>query len=191
MGEVVARQTAALHILYQRYFHRAYGLALRIVQDPAAAEDCVHDSFLKLWQRPHLYDPDRGRFSSWFLTVIHHQARNYVRAAYRVQVASTAERSMDDLIPEEWSSAGGQARSAEDTVMAQETQRTMTAILADLHRDQRIVLELAYGRGMSHAQVAHHLGVPLGTVKTRIRSGMQRLRGTLEAQGWRLDDVYC
>ena len=84
MGFVTAQEDWALQMLYDRYFRRAFALAYRMLGDTAAAEDCVQDVFLKIWQQPQLYSPERGAFSSWLLTVVHHRAANTLRARRQV-----------------------------------------------------------------------------------------------------------
>src|SRR5690349_13558133 len=84
MRAVSAQEDWALHMLYDRYFRRAFALAYRMLGDSTAAEDCVQDVFLKMWQKPDLYNGERGAFSSWLLTVVHHRAANDLRARRRL-----------------------------------------------------------------------------------------------------------
>ena len=182
MVQVVAGQTDALQQLYHAYFRRGYALAWRILADSSAAEDCVHEVFLKLWQRPHLYNSQRGSFVHWFLTVVHHQAVNQVRRRGRTQPFASPQ--------EEWSSAAetrevgdrppGQS-SVEEGLSRAEVQRAVRAGLARLNPHERLALELAYFGGLSQSEIAAQLNWPLGTVKTRIRTGMLRMRAALQA----------
>jgi RNA polymerase sigma-70 factor (ECF subfamily) len=191
MAAVRARDAAALQELYDRYFRRAYALTLRMLGSPATAEDCVHDIFLKLWERPELFDPARGAFVSWFLTMAHHNASNYLRRLGRTQPLDPApNREEDDRPALEPADHLGRGSSVEDSLARSEIQQVIRAALADLSAAQRTVLELAYFGGMSQSEIAEHLKEPLGTVKTRIRTGMLKLRAALEAQGWNRDLGY-
>jgi RNA polymerase sigma-70 factor (ECF subfamily) len=135
---------------------------------------------LKLWQKPDLYNAERGAFSSWILTVVHHRAANDLRARRRLAP-----------LPTPFYAPGGEESSSEETlvdprppveeqVVLAEEQAQVRAALADLSPAQREVLELAYYGGMTQSEIAAHLGQPLGTVKTRVRSGLQKLRANLE-----------
>ena len=188
MARVCIGQPEALQELYHCYFRRGHALAGRILADSGAAEDCVHDVFLKLWQRPQLYDPRRGTFIHWFLTVVHHQAVNRVRQGRRTQplpeigvdtATSGAAHEPGDRPP-------GQS-SVEDRLHQTEVQQVVRAGLARLTAPQRAALELAYFGGMSQSEIAAHLELPLGTVKTRIRTGMIQLRAALTALDAGLD----
>ncbi|HUS13456.1 MAG TPA: sigma-70 family RNA polymerase sigma factor [Chloroflexia bacterium] len=189
MAAVRAGQTAALHAIYDRYFRRAYALALRMLGDAATAEDCVHDVFLKLWQKPQMFDAERGAFVSWFLTSVHNNASNHLRRMGRTQPLDLAVGSEEDgghYTPEPADRAAGES-SVEDQFGRAETQTVVRAALAQLNSQQRTALELAYFGGMSQSEIASHLNEPLGTVKTRIRQGMIKLRASLEAGGWGKD----
>jgi RNA polymerase sigma-70 factor (ECF subfamily) len=191
MAAVRGRDASALQELYDRYFRRAYALTLRMLGSPATAEDCVHDIFLKLWERPELYDPARGAFVSWFLTMAHHNASNYLRRAGRTQPLDPAPTNAEEERPAlEPADHLGRGSSVEDSLSRSEIQQMIRAALADLSAAQRTVLELAYFGGMSQSEIAEHLKEPLGTVKTRIRTGMLKLRAALEAQGWNRDLGY-
>ncbi|MDQ2805398.1 MAG: sigma-70 family RNA polymerase sigma factor [Chloroflexota bacterium] len=191
MAAVCRQESAALQELYDRYFRRAYALALRMLGNGAAAEDCVQDVFLKVWQKPHLYDPQRGAFVSWFLTLVHHNSSNFLRRVGRTQpldLSPTADGEGQRSLEPADRSAGGS--SVEDSLAQAETQKMVRAALAELSAPQRRVLELAYFGGMSQSEIAAHLKEPLGTVKTRIRTGMLKLRTALETQGWSKDLGY-
>ena len=184
MGFVAAQEDWALQMLYDRYFRRAFALAYRMLGDTAAAEDCVQDVFLKIWQQPQLYSPERGAFSSWLLTVVHHRAANNLRARRQVGPlpAPAFAPGEPEGNPEENLAAPGP--SVEDQVALDEQRQKVRSALAALAPIQREVLELAYYGGMSQSEIAAHLGQPLGTVKTRVRSGLQKLRLTLAEVGW-------
>lgn len=189
MAAVAQQQPEALQALYDRYFRRAYVLAVRILNDPALAEDCVHDVFLKLWQKPQLYDAGRGAFVHWFLVTVHNNAINHLRQRRRTQPLQPAKDAHDSEDPIMFEPADRQAgqSSVEDHLGMAETQKVVRAALAELSSHQRAALELAYFSGMSQSEIAAHLHEPLGTVKTRIRTGMLKLRVALEDQGWGKD----
>lgn len=179
MRQVAAQADWALQMLYDRYFRRAFALAYRMLEDATAAEDCVQDVFLKLWQKPDLYNAERGAFSSWILTVVHHRAANDLRARRRLAPLPTpfyapgGEESSEETLVDP-------RPPVEEQVVLAEEQAQVRAALADLSPAQREVLELAYYGGMTQSEIAAHLGQPLGTVKTRVRSGLQKLRASLE-----------
>jgi RNA polymerase sigma-70 factor (ECF subfamily) len=180
MRFVAAQEDWALQMLYDRYFRRAFALAYRMLGEASAAEDCVQDVFLKVWQKPDLYNAERGAFSSWLLTVVHHRAANDLRARRRLPA-----------LPAPFYEPGGEEANAganltdpsppvEDQVTLDEDRERVRSALADLTPVQREVLELAYYGGMTQSEIAAHLGQPLGTVKTRVRNGLQKLRASLE-----------
>ncbi|HMA34828.1 MAG TPA: sigma-70 family RNA polymerase sigma factor [Chloroflexia bacterium] len=185
MTAVCLGQHDAMQELYDRYFRRSYALALRILSDTAAAEDCAHDVFLKLWQRPYMYDATRGAFVNWFLTIVHNNAIKHLRSRQRTQPMSGpgVDGAEEMPAPELADREAGQS-SVEDLLGQAETSQVIHAALAQLNTQQRAALELAYFRGMTQSEIAAYLQEPLGTVKTRIRTGMLKLRSSLEAQGW-------
>jgi RNA polymerase sigma-70 factor, ECF subfamily len=187
MEAVRTRNAGALQQLYDRHFRRAYAVAFRMLGEAGTAEDCVHDQFLKLWQKPDLYDARRGVFIYWFLATVHNNASNYLRRQGRTQpLGSPLNADEPGLTPEPADRDAGQS-SVEDLAHQAEAQRVVRAALAELTSPQRAVLELAYFGGMSQSEIAQYLQEPLGTVKTRIRTGMIKLRATLETRGWGKD----
>ncbi len=180
MRAVIAQETGALQMLYERYFRRAFALAYRMLSDATAAEDCVQDVFLKVWQKPELYNPDRGAFSSWLLTVIHHRAANDLRSRRRLTPLPTPfyEQGEEGSGEETLADPGA---PLEDQLIINEDRERVRAALADLTPAQRQVLELAYYGGMTQSEIASYLGQPLGTVKTRVRNGLQKMRVAMES----------
>ena len=187
MEAVRTRNAGALQQLYDRYFRRAYAVAFRMLGEAGAAEDCVHDQFLKLWQKPDLYDARRGVFIYWFLATVHNNASNYLRRAGRTRpLGDPLNEEEPGLTPEPADRDAGQS-SVEDLAHQAEARQVVRAALAELTSQQRAVLELAYFGGMSQSEIAQYLHEPLGTVKTRIRTGMIKLRVALETRGWGKD----
>jgi RNA polymerase sigma-70 factor, ECF subfamily len=181
MAEVRTGRPEALQELYHCYFRRGYALAQRILGDGPGAEDCVHEVFLKIWQRPALYNADRGAFIHWFLTVVHHQAINQVRLRAHVQPLVAQEDAADGAPASEPGDRPPGQSSVEDLLGASEIRHAVRAGLARLNPYQRTALELAYFGGLTQTEIATRLSWPLGTVKTRIRTGLLQLRSALEA----------
>jgi RNA polymerase sigma-70 factor (ECF subfamily) len=149
------------------------GMALRILGDHGAAEEVTADVYLQVWHQAARWDPERGAPLTWLLTLARSRAIDRVRvgAAHRTQRAPLAE-ALD--VPATSPGPDAAAVAAKQRAIVQEA-------LAELGSDQREVIELAYFAGLSHGEIAVRTGIPLGTVKTRIRLGMAHLRRTLTA----------
>jgi RNA polymerase sigma factor (sigma-70 family) len=174
---LVARgHESALAELYDRLGRVAYGLAYRIVRDEALAEDAVQEGFLGLWRSAASFVPERAKVSTWLLTLVHRRAVDLVRRE---------ERRRAEPLPESAQEIEG-AEAAEDTALLKlERERVQTA-LGRLPDKQREAIELAYYGGFTQSELAERLGEPLGTIKSRMFSGLSRLRelldeGTLES----------
>jgi RNA polymerase sigma-70 factor (ECF subfamily) len=161
----------ALASLYDRYGRIAYGLALRILRDPALAQDAVQDAFLSAWRTAVSFDPGRGNARTWLLTLVHRRAVDLVRREER--------RRGDPLADVPVASGDATDEAAE----VRDERRRVQAALAQLTADQREALELAYYGGLSQSELAERLGVPLGTVKSRMFAGLARLRDLLGETG--------
>lgn len=175
MAAVVARDVAAFSALYDRYAGLVYTTALRVLRDPQLAEDTAQEIFVRLWQRPEAFIPARGRFATWLLSITRNRAVDEVRARGRRRRREVEEREEQPLplsAPEEVDPI--------HLAEVREEQRAVRAALATLPPEQRRVLELAYFGGLTHQEISAALREPLGTVKTRIRLGMQKLRAALE-----------
>jgi RNA polymerase sigma-70 factor (ECF subfamily) len=181
-GELVTRITrgdaSALEMLYDRYVRQCFGLALRMLGDSAVSEEVVQEVFLKLWTNPGSYSTQKGKFISWLLSLIHHRCIDELRKRSRTELALEDPETGGVL-----STEPDPALEPAEQVWVMEQQRAVRAALAQIPQNQRQVLELAYFRGLSHSEIADKLGQPLGTVKTRIRLGMQALRQLLEPHG--------
>ncbi|TWP51699.1 sigma-70 family RNA polymerase sigma factor [Lentzea tibetensis] len=159
--------------LYDRYGTPAYSLARRICVDPDLSEDVVQEAFLALWRHPSRFDPARGGFGSWLMTVVHHRAVDTVRrenTQRRRNVPLTDEVSERTVPPAD----GADAEALTSVVGAE-----VRAALRTLPEEQRQVIALAYLGGYTQCEVAKLTGVPLGTVKSRTFAAIRRLRGTL------------
>jgi RNA polymerase sigma-70 factor (ECF subfamily) len=171
-GELIERagrgDRSALETLYERYARSVFGLALRRLGDRGRAEDAVQETFVSIWRAAKTYRPERGPGAPWLYAV----ARNAIvdRARQRSEPAVEA--------PDESSDESGPEERAEEAWTRWRVHRA----LEDLPESEREVIALAYWRGLSQSEVAETLGIPLGTVKTRTRSGLQRLAGILEGE---------
>jgi RNA polymerase sigma-70 factor (ECF subfamily) len=158
----------ALAALYDRFGRVAYGVALRVVRDAELAQDAVQEAFLGAWRTASSFDPARGTAATWLLTLVHRRAVDVVRREQRRRT-----ETLDD-VPAEAGSA------TEEDVWIRDRRRTVQAALARLSPDHRQALELAYYGGLSQSELAERLGVPLGTVKSRMFAALSRLRDLLE-----------
>jgi RNA polymerase sigma factor (sigma-70 family) len=161
----------ALAELYDRYGRTAYGLALRILRDEALAEDAVQEGFLAVWRTASRFVPERGKASTWILTLVHRRAVDVVRREQR--------RRTDAL--DEAAEPGG-ASVDEEAWLRLQRERVQSA-LRQLPDQQREALELAYYGGFTQSELAERLGQPLGTIKSRMFAGLARLRELLGDPG--------
>jgi len=167
-GRVAQADQAALPALYDRTSARVYGLALRILRDQSAAEEVALDVHLQVHRQASRFDPARGHALAWLLTL----ART--RAIDRLRVESRRHRREAPLDP--GAELPSLASDPDESVAASQLQPVMRASFQRLSAEQRQVLELAYYSGLTQSEIAEELRLPLGTVKTRIRSGMLLLR---------------
>ncbi|MDO8614666.1 MAG: sigma-70 family RNA polymerase sigma factor [Dehalococcoidia bacterium] len=174
MQRLSYRDVAAFRALYGRYGNLVYSTSLRVVRDAQIAEDMVQEIFLRIWRKPESYMPQRGRFMTWLSSVTRNRAVDEVRSRnrrFRHETASPEERERDLPGPE-----------SDDPLLTAEMadqRRLILAALSGLPREQRETIELAYFGGLTQQEISERLGLPLGTVKTRIRLGMQKLRVAL------------
>ena len=159
---------SALAELYDRIGGTAYGLAYRVLRDEALAEDAVQEAFLGLWRSAGSFIPERAKASTWILTLVHRRAVDLVRREQRRRTESL------EGAPEP---AEGSAEEA--AWLRLDRERVQTA-LAKLPDQQREAIELAYYGGYSQAELAERLGLPLGTIKSRMFAGLARLREVLD-----------
>jgi RNA polymerase sigma factor (sigma-70 family) len=174
---VRAGDRGAVDDLYDRFRRPAFALARRVLADDTLAEDVVQDVFLTVWRDPHAYDGARGSFSSWLMAMVHHKAVDAVRReeSHRRRRA----RAEDDLVL----SAPTSARDVEDEAWTRVVSDRVRVALGALPDAQRQPLTLAYYGGYTQREVAALTRAPLGTVKTRMLTGMRRLREELGTAG--------
>ena len=164
-------EQSALAELYDRYGRTAYGLALRIVRDQALAEDAVQDAFLTVWRTASRFVPERGKASTWILTLVHRRAVDTVRREERRRTDSL-ERAAEPAV-----------EGVEEDAWLRLQRERVQAALRSLPDAQREALELAYYGGFSQSELAERLGQPLGTIKSRMFTGLSRLREQLGEPG--------
>lgn len=167
------KDESGLTSLYDEASQLVYTVALRILNDRGDAEEVTLDVFSQVWRRAGDFDPGRGSVTSWLVTL----ARS--RAIDRLRSRKATKRSEDRHI--DLSDFAGTATSPEEAAVISQNRQRVRAALGLLPVEQRQAIELAYLGGLSHTELASHLGQPLGTIKTRIRLGMMRLRSTLES----------
>jgi RNA polymerase sigma factor (sigma-70 family) len=165
-------EQTALAELYDRHGRVAYGLAVRVLRDPALAEDAVQEAFLAVWRQAGRFSPERGSVAAWIMTLVHRRA---------VDVVRREERRRADPLPDADEAAGG-AGADEDAMLRLERERVVSA-LRQLPDQQREALELAYYGGFTQSELAERLGLPLGTIKSRMFAGLARLRDLLQEPG--------
>ena len=163
------RDEAALAALYDRYGRLAYGLAYRLLGERGGAEDVVQEAFLAVWRHAARYRPERGGARSWLLAIVHNAAIDRRRG--RLKREATALRLDPAAVGLEGDIEETFAAVAEG-IRAEHVRRA----LADLPVEQRQAIELAYFGGLTHQEIAERTGTPLGTVKSRLRLGLQKLR---------------
>jgi RNA polymerase sigma-70 factor (ECF subfamily) len=160
-----------LAALYDRHGSIAYGLACRITGDESGAEEAVQDAFVSLWKQAPRFDPGRGQVRSWLLTIVHHRSVDLVRRRSSRPERQLPDGAEDFLIDYQ----AGPERTAELSLDARAVREAVSRIPAE----QRETVEMAYFAGMTHVEIAEAMGVPLGTVKSRLRIAFEKMRDEL------------
>ncbi|MEX0683279.1 MAG: sigma-70 family RNA polymerase sigma factor [Dehalococcoidia bacterium] len=162
-----------MEVLYDRLSRRAFGLAYRIVGDGPAAEDVVQEAFLSLWRSAERIDTARGKLQSYVLTIVHRRAIDALRSRNGL-----AERQLP-----EYAENIGSGTDFTERVVSDVDGEVVREALNELPEDQRQVVDMAYYQGLTHVEIAEKLTLPLGTVKSRMRLALDKMRGTLGAGG--------
>ncbi len=172
MRRIVQADETALGALYDRWVRSLYSLVLHLLKDPDEAEDVVEETFWQAWRKADSYEPSRGAVSTWLLTIGRRKALDRLRAR---------KRSKEDVIGDNRAFADlpSNAPDPASEVEGAELREQMRTALNELPDEQREVLELGYFSGLSQSEIADATGQPLGTVKTRMRLAMQKLREPL------------
>jgi RNA polymerase sigma-70 factor (ECF subfamily) len=162
VARVRAGDQPALAELYDRYSSVVYAVALRVLQDAAAAEDVLQDIFLRLWRNPDAFDASRGSLAAWLAVITRHRSIDRLRQRRpETDIEKCVITSSPDL------------RDQTERSLVIEKVRSA---LREMNPDQRKALEMAFFQGLTHVEIAEKTGEPLGTIKTRIRSALRQLR---------------
>jgi len=188
--EIAAGSQDALAAVYDRYADVVYAAAIRLTSDRQVAEEVVQETFLALWNRAELFDPGTGSLAAWLHTIARNRTVDRLRAAGRrpnlVPFSSASGVDEHETATLEWIVAGGNVlggadlgRGPEGELAATELRTVIRDALADLPEHERTALVLAYSAELTQSEIAERLGWPLGTVKTRTRRALLRLRDVL------------
>jgi RNA polymerase sigma-70 factor, ECF subfamily len=181
MPRIAAQDPIAFEVFYDRHGGAAYSLAHRIVGESGAAEDVTQEAFLSIWRSRARYDAARGSVRAWALGIVRNRAIDSLRRSARPapRLDSDDEATIEAQPAHELTDA---------EAIRRETARRVRVALSTLPRDQSRVIELAYFGGFSHSEIAEMLGAPLGTIKGRMRLGLEKIRTTL-AEGLSDDEA--
>jgi RNA polymerase sigma-70 factor (ECF subfamily) len=176
VGGVRARNAESLAALYDETSRFLYGLALHILRDQADAEEVIMDVYQYLWNHSDVYDESRGSLWNWLAVVTRNRAIDRLRQAsgrraHEVPIPVGHDPGEVDQVPEHLS-------------ICKQERKLVRHAMDKLSKEQRQAIELAFFRGLTHVEVAERLGTPLGTIKTRIRVGLQKLRETMPPALW-------
>ena len=184
LGLITQRRSEALEALYDRYAGAIFSLAVRMLRDAGAAEEVTQDASFNVWRRASSYRPDRGEVTAWLFSIGHHRVVDEVRRRRRREERQVFQDMELMRQPDE---AGNPAKQAVQMLLRGEIEVALSA----LRQEQREVVVLAYYGVLTHSEIAKRLGNPLGTVKTRMRLGLKKLREVLgkQSQDWVGDGV--
>jgi RNA polymerase sigma-70 factor (ECF subfamily) len=174
MALVLRRQEAALGAIYDRYIRLVYAVALRITGDRETAEEVVQDVFQNVWQAAGSFQPGVGSFVAWLMGITRHRAIDATRS--KRERARAREQTLDDVRPT------GEETSLDREVAQRLLRDAVREALDALPANQRQAIELAYYGGLTRAEIAERLNEPLGTVKTRLRLALLKLRDLLRQE---------
>jgi RNA polymerase sigma-70 factor (ECF subfamily) len=178
---VTEKNPAALEVLYKRYSRIVYSFGLRIVGDPQIAEELLQEVFFRTWRQGALFRSSRGAFVTWLLSITHNMAIDELRKRNRRPQKADSEE------PEALLAAmADTSQDVEQEVWLSSLRTTISEAMQTLPAAQRVTIEMAYFQGLTQREIAERLGEPLGTIKTRMRLGIQKLR---EQLGDTLGDV--
>ena len=180
MRLISLRSIRALEALYDRYSGAVYSLAARMLRDTLAAEEVTQDAFFSVWRRASSYHPERGKVTAWLFSIGHHRIIDEVRRRRRRQQMQV---NYDvDLVDQPANDSNDPVRYT----AARMQRGTLDEALSTLRKEQREVVVLAYFGGLTHSEIARRLDQPLGTVKTRMRLALKKLRAVLgpQAREW-------
>ena len=168
-------EAEAFDLIYERHADAAFSLAYRICGSRPAAEEVAQDAFLALWRNGQRYEPSRGSVRNWILGIVHNRAIDSLRRAVRHDSRRAGDEGLAERLV-------ARERTDEEAGRREEA-GTMRTLLDDLPPEQRRVIELAYFAGFTHTEIADMLTIPVGTVKGRMRLGLEKLRLRMEISG--------
>lgn len=171
---IAQAQADALNKLYDRYNRLVFSVALAIVGDRAVAEEATLDVFVQVWQRASTYRPDQAQVRTWLIAITRHHAIDILRMQ-KSRPEATVVNWDDDSVPD-----GQAAHGLEERVQLSIERERVRQLVSELPAEQREAVLLAFFRGYTQSQIAEVLKQPLGTIKTRIRLAMQKLKKLLE-----------
>ncbi len=175
IGRAAEGDARALEVLYDRYSRVVFSFGLRIVGDPQLAEELLQEVFFRAWQQGGSFRSSKGSFITWLLSITHNMAIDEVRKRRRRPQKADSEDPETAL-----AAVPDSGLNVEEEVWLGALRDTIDGAMATLPPAQREAIELAYFRGLTQREIAEQLGEPLGTIKTRMRLGMQKLRDQLE-----------
>lgn len=178
MARLAAGEQWPMGVLYDRYVRLVFSLVLKILHDQERAEDIVQEVFVRVWRSAGSFQAGRGDFVNWLLGIAHNRAIDELRRRGSQRRHATIVDDEDAL-----GSVSDPADGPAEMAWIQEKRQAVQAALQDLPAEQRYAIELAYFGGLTQREIAAHTGAPLGTVKTRVRLGLQKLRDFLESEG--------
>jgi RNA polymerase sigma-70 factor (ECF subfamily) len=184
LARIAQSDSTALATLYERYARVVYGLALRMLGNRELAEDLVQETFWRVWRRSSTFHRERGRVAPWVLGIAHNLAIDELRRQ-RLRPTPVYEDDARPVLQELADERVDVAAAA----LGSEQHTTLISALQAIPPEQREVIELAYFGGLSQREIAERLQNPIGTVKTRARLALQKLRDVLVAQGLRPEDL--
>jgi len=167
MQRIVARDQKALAEMYDLFGAMVYGMALRVLGSSALAEEVAQDTFLKVWNQAAEWDAGRGKIVTWLLTITRYTAIDHLRKELRRNADSTVDiETVFNVLSQSSLVEGDQWANAQ----------VLKKLIAQLSAEQIQAIEMAFFKGMSHSEIAEQLQIPLGTIKSRIRQGLQTLK---------------
>jgi len=175
LAKIGDQDREALATLYERYGRRVFALAVRILNDHVGAEEVTQDVFMSVWRRGATYTKKKGKFTTWMFSIAHNRTIDELRKRRRDR--SRENEDIDD----HWDIKSGDI-SPPDAAVAQSEYAKIRAAMENLPEEQKTVVELSYFKGLTQTEIATKTGQPLGTVKTRMRLALKKLRTALSAE---------
>jgi RNA polymerase sigma-70 factor (ECF subfamily) len=176
LSRVAQGDRAGFEELYERFSGILFTASLRVLNDQREAEDVLQDVFVQIWEKAHLYVPERGKPLTWALTLTRNKSIDRLRSIQR------RSRLRDEVEIETDVKSSMEKRDSSDEVDTLEKGKIIRDAVMQLSREQREAIEMAYFGGLTQNEIASRLDQPLGTVKARIRRGMMRLKDLVESQ---------